>query len=393
MSKAYDVIVIGAGAVGTSCAYHLVKKGMSVALIDMRDVARGSSSHCDAAALLSDKQPGVDVALGYDSIRRFLELQEELSNPFDLEQGGSLTVCETEAQVELGAEYVKAMQADGYDFQMLDKYEMKQKEPFLADDLPGGFWSSACCSLSPFKLCFAFVDEVKGKGLDVFIHTKVTNILLDDKGAVCGVDTDQGRFTAKNVVNCAGVWSGKVCDYLGLYFPVEPRNGIILVSSQTAPMCHQKVQEYGYLITKFQTGFKQDPLVEKYNVTMNIEPTEGNNVIIGGSRNFTGFTEVADINVIRAIARRAIRFFPILKDMNCVRAYQGMRPYMAEHLPVISAVDEVPGFFIAAGHEGDGIALDPVTGQLISELVAGEKPHKDISEYSYSRYKGKGPKA
>ena len=70
-----------------------------------------------------------------------------------------------------------------------------------------------------------------------------------------------------------------------------------------------------------------------------------------------------------------------------------MRPYMAEHLPVISAVDEVPGFFIAAGHEGDGIALSPVTGQLISELVAGEKPHKDISEYSYSRYKGKGPKA
>ena len=76
MSKVYDVIVIGAGAVGTSCAYHLVKKGMSVALIDMRDIARGSSSHCDAAALLSDKQPGVDVALGYDSIRRFLELQD-----------------------------------------------------------------------------------------------------------------------------------------------------------------------------------------------------------------------------------------------------------------------------------------------------------------------------
>ena len=68
MNKTYDAIVIGAGAIGTSCAYHLVKKGLTVALIERRDIARGTSSRCDAAALLSDKQPGVDVALGYASI-------------------------------------------------------------------------------------------------------------------------------------------------------------------------------------------------------------------------------------------------------------------------------------------------------------------------------------
>ena len=83
MSKAYDVVVIGAGVIGTSCAYHLVKKGLKVALIEKSDVASGTSSHCDSAALLVDKQPGVDAALGYASIQRFKELQDELSYDFD----------------------------------------------------------------------------------------------------------------------------------------------------------------------------------------------------------------------------------------------------------------------------------------------------------------------
>ena len=59
--KTYDVAVIGGGVIGTSCAYHLVKKGLSVALIERYDIARGTSSHCDAAALIVDKQPGEDA--------------------------------------------------------------------------------------------------------------------------------------------------------------------------------------------------------------------------------------------------------------------------------------------------------------------------------------------
>ena len=82
-NKAYDVVVIGAGVIGTSTAYHLVKKGLSVALVDRSDVARGTSSHCDAMAMLTDKQPGADAALGYASILRFLELQKELSYDFE----------------------------------------------------------------------------------------------------------------------------------------------------------------------------------------------------------------------------------------------------------------------------------------------------------------------
>lgn len=76
------------------------------------------------------------------------------------------------------------------------------------------------------------------------------------------------------------------------------------------------------------------------------------------------------MNVVRAMARRAIRFYPKMADMNLIRTYTGFRPWTKDHLPIVSQVDEVPGFYIAAGHEGDGISLAAVTGKLISELIA-----------------------
>ena len=68
---------------------------------------------------------------------------------------------------------------------------------------------------------------------------------------------------------------------------------------------------------------------------------------------------------MRGLAKRAIRFYPILKDIHVIRAYAGLRPYAEDHFPIISDVPEVPGFYIAAGHEGNGIGLAPITGKLI----------------------------
>ena len=74
----YDIAVIGAGVIGTSVAYHLTKAGMKVVLIEKGDLASGTSSHCDSVALICDKEPGIDTLQGYESIKRLLELQDEL---------------------------------------------------------------------------------------------------------------------------------------------------------------------------------------------------------------------------------------------------------------------------------------------------------------------------
>ena len=71
--------------------------------------------------------------------------------------------------------------------------------------------------------------------------------------------------------------------------------------------------------------------------------------------------------------RRAMRFFPALKDVNIIRAFAGLRPFTPDGIPVIGEVEKLPGFFVAAGHEGDGIALAPITGKLMAELLVQGK--------------------
>jgi len=386
INKTYDVTVIGGGVIGTSVAYHLVKKGFSVALIEKKDLARGTSSHCDAAALIVDKMPGVDAALGYASIKRFLELKNELSYDFELTQNGSMYVCESDQEMEIASKYAKDMQADGYKIDILEPKELQEYEPFIAKDLKGGIFSKECCGLNPFKLCFAFVDQVNGKGLDLYSYTNVTGIKLNVKHEVEGVETDKGFISTKRIVNCAGVWANEVGRMAGIEIPVKPRKGVILISAASFPFCNQKVQEFGYMISKFsEFECKRDPDVEKYNVAFTIEPEAGNNVLIGSSRNFSDISFNTEIEIIHAIAKRAIRFYPILKEMNCIRSYAGVRPFMDDHLPLITEVEKVPGYYIATGHEGDGISMAPMTGRLIAELLAGEKPYLDLTPFNYKR--------
>ncbi|MGL6200804.1 MAG: NAD(P)/FAD-dependent oxidoreductase [Lachnospiraceae bacterium] len=386
----FDIVVVGAGAIGTSVAYHLTKKGFQVALIDRGDIAHGTSSHCDAVALICDKKPGLDTEMGYASILRFKQLTEELSYDFDFAQRGSLYVCETDQESEIAADYVKQQQADGYDMRMVDNKEMQDIEPYLAKDLVSGIWTEPDSSMNPYKLCYAFVEEAKKHGLKVFTHTSVTGIKRDEKGAVTAVETDRGDFITNKVVNCCGPWAPVLGKMVGIEIPIKPRKGVILISEKSFKVVNQKTHEFGYMLSKFEDiVYKRNvsELVEKHNVAFAIEPTESNNMLIGGHRAFKGFDIGAEIEVIRAIAERAIRFYPILKEMNCIRAYAGCRPYVEDHLPIVSEVEEVPGYYIAAGHEGDGISLSPITGKMMSQIISGEKPEFNIDKLNFSRYK------
>ncbi|MDO4545033.1 MAG: FAD-binding oxidoreductase, partial [Bacillota bacterium] len=127
--------------------------------------------------------------------------------------------------------------------------------------------------------------------------------------------------------------------------------------------------------------------VERNNVAMVIEPTDANNFLLGGNREFRGFNIDSEIDVMQAVAERAIRFFPVIKDINCIRAYSGLRPWVVDHLPIVSEVEEVPGFYIAAGHEGDGISLSAITGKMMSQIIMGEETDFNIDKLKFSRFK------
>lgn len=392
MMNAFDVVVIGAGAIGTSVAYQLCTKGYSVALIDHGDIANGSSSHCDAVALICDKKPGIDTQMGAASIALYKELAEKFSYDFEFNQKGCLYVCETESEYEAASRYAKQQHDDGYEMSMVDNKTLCEMEPFLAKDLIGGIWTPGDAAMSPYKVCFAFTEEAKKLGLKVFTYCKINSIKLGEKNQVEAIDTDQGMIYCKNIVNCAGVWAPDIGNMVGIDIPIQPRKGMNLISEKTERIVWHKILEFGYMMSKFEDiNFKRNvsPLVEEYNVAFNIEYTESDNILLGGYRGFRGFDICSEVEAMKAIAERGMRFFPCLKNINCIRSYAGVRPYVEDHLPIVSAVEEVPGFYIAAGHEGDGICLSPITGKIMAQVISGEETDFDISKLRFSRFKEK----
>lgn len=391
-TKEYDAIVVGAGAIGTSVAYHLCLKGLKTALVDIGDIAAGSSSHCDAVGLICDKLPGIDTKMGQESINYYEELAERFGYDFEFERKGCLYVCETEPEMKAATEYMEKQRADGYPLRMVDGKELSEMEPHIAKDLAGALYTppSGCIAVSPYKVCFAFVEEGKKLGLDTYTYCNISKILLNPKtNSIEGIDTNYGFFKTKRVVNCAGAWAPEIGRLVGITIPIEPRKGTNLVSEQTERLCNNKILEYGYMMSKFDSiNFKRNvsPLVEEQNIAFNIEYTKANNLLIGGNRLFRGFDIRAEIETMKAICERALRFYPELADINCIRTYSGVRPFVVDHLPIVSDVDSVPGFYIAAGHEGDGICFSPFTGKQMAQIMMGEETDFDLSKLDFSRF-------
>lgn len=387
--KSYDVIVIGGGLQGTSTAYFLAKKGYSVAILEQDDIASGTACRTDGATLISDKQPGIDVLQGYHSVELYRKLANEFSYDMEFQSCGFMYVCETDEEMAAAAHYAAKVRAQGFAMRVIDSKEMCDREKYLAKDLKGGLWTESDGVVNPYKVCFAFVEEGKKYGLDVYNGHEVTGIKLGSKNEVEAVITHQGVFKANRVVNACGVWAPFIGKMVGLDIPIEPRKGILLVTEKAVTIAHTEILEFGYWLAKFFADFKRpvSERVERNNVCLNIETTHSGNTIVGGCRLFRGYTIQSEYEIIQAIAERAIRFFPILKDINCIRSFGGIRPFCLDHLPIVSEVEEVPGFYIAAGHEGDGVALAPITGLLMSQIIANEKTDFDITPLKWSRFK------
>ena len=94
----------------------------------------------------------------------------------------------------------------------------------------------------------------------------------------------------------------------------------------------------------------------------------------------------SDNRVIKAMAQRAVRFYPILGELNAIRSYVGCRPWTPDNSPIISDT-EIPGFYIAAGHEGNGIGMSAMTGKLMSEIVCELPTSIPAGSFGWDRFR------
>lgn len=365
-----DVAIIGGGIVGCSIAYYVAKAGMDCMLIEKNDIASGTSSRCDGNVSIVDKDPGFDSQMSWRSQELIADLQHELDLPYEYRALGSILVCDNEDEAEAAKEWVKTQSDSGLKFNFLTNADIRKESPYFAHDIPGGLECETDSLINPYLFCYSLIDKAKKYGLKLRTNAEVTAISKKDDFTI---ETASGTLTAKKVINAAGVWAPFIGEMLDLKIPIVPRKGHIMVGSRANPVMLRNVMEFGYLMNKFGRERKVDPITEKHGVALVLEPTDSQNFLLGSSREFVGYDQRVDMNVVRNMASRALRFFPSMNDFNMIRTYTGFRPFTEDHLPIVSSVEEVPGFYIAAGHEGDGISMASVTGKLMEELLQEKK--------------------
>ena len=161
--------------------------------------------------------------------------------------------------------------------------------------------------------------------------------------------------------------------------------GDLLVAESDVRISGRYVCEIGYnfLRNDMKLG-GEDAVRQKYGVGFLTEPTGANNSLIGFSK-YPGTDTDTNFEVTRAIARRAIRFYPMIASVNIIRTYAGLRPWTPDHEPIISRT-AVPGFYVCSGHCGSGIAYGSLSGKLITQMILGEETDIEMDRYDLYRF-------
>lgn len=379
-----DVVVVGAGIIGASCAFFLAKNGLKVYIVERGGVASGTSGSGEGNILVSDKAPGPELELAKLSINLWKELSQELPDDFEFEEKGGIVVAEAERHLVSLTASLPGMQATGISCRLLDSADLREAEPYLAHDVAGAAWFPQDCQVQPMLASAALVKAAIRYGAVFLDHTELLAIERDNRGAISGITTGNGRIATSRLINAAGPWSPKIAAMVGLDLPIQPRKGHIVVTEPLPRLVHHKVFEASYADTVASSE-------ADLQVASVVEGTKSGTILMGSSRQRVGFDPAVETAVLKAIVRRAVRYFPALASVHALRAYVGFRAYAPDHLPIIGEAPEVPGFYINTGHEGAGIGLGPISGKLMSQLILGQPLDLDLTPFRPSRFTATEP--
>lgn len=371
-----DAIVIGAGIVGASAALSLTNAGLRVLVIDRGAVASGTTGAGEGNILVSDKDPGPELTLALKSRDLWFEMQEDVGDSFELEAKGGVVVARRDDRTLINL--ADSQSKHGVTTQKVDQAELHELEPFLAPEISSGVFYPQDAQCQPMLAAAHVIRTVISRGGSLLSGARVTKILTESQ-QVIGVETSKGKFLSPIIINATGTWAGEIAEMAGSHLPIAPRRGFILVTEPAQQYIFHKVYDSDYVANVASS----DADLQTSTV---VEGTRSGTILIGASRERVGFNSAMNYEILRTLAKQAVSLFPVLRDVQLLRAYRGFRPYAPDHLPVIGEDATIKGLWHSAGHEGAGIGLAPGSAQLITDAILGRTSFMDHSPFSPARF-------
>jgi glycine/D-amino acid oxidase-like deaminating enzyme len=378
-----DAVVIGAGALGSSVAYHLARLGRRVALVERHGLASQTSPR--AAGLTGQiRASDLMTELAMMSVRAIERFEDETGEPLVFHQSGALKIARTPRDEEQLHREVERAKRVGLDLDLISADEARRLAPFVeATGIRAVTYSPSDLYLEPAQLPLGYARAASKLGATLLTETAATGILTRD-GAVERVITDRGEIRTPVVVDAAGAWSRMVADMLGAGVPVVPTRHQLLIT--------QPIDGVG----------DEQPIVRVIDTNVYVRPDKGG-LMLGGyepepvqyddgrlSPDFQIADLELDISVLRRLAHSVIEQFPVFREWE-IREHRGGLPTMTpdgEH--VVGPVPTVDGFFVATGCCVGGLSISPAVGQVLSEWIVNGEPPMDLTPLAPARFQG-GP--
>lgn len=370
-----DVIVIGGGIIGSSIALRLAQAGTRVLVLDKGEPGAEASSA--AAGMLAPQgetlEPDAFFALcaaSHGLYRNFVAEIESLSgHSVGYRRDGSLLVAIEEKEVAELERLYWAQTRSGLPLERLTPEAVRHKVPGLAEEIRAALGISEDHWVDNERLTQAVIEAARRLGVTFCARRPVTRLNIHS-GKIESVEAAYGNdpaarslFSAERFVLAAGCWSQSLVAPLGIPLLTQPCRGQMMEFETPAPLPHVVRAGIHYLV-----------------------PREGNMVVVGTTAEYVDFEKEVTGEGLQSILNGVSRIAPFLKNCRFRRAWAGLRPDTADHLPILG-YGEIENLAFATGHFRNGILLAPITAQLISELILKGAASAAIDAYRPGRFR------
>ncbi len=368
--ESFDVIIIGAGSVGTPAALSMAESGLRTLVVDQfPSVGQGSNKSAIGGLRATHSDPA-KIRICLRSLEVFSSWEERYGDRIEWYRGGYCFVAYREEEKKILQTLLVPQKKYGLSIDWLDAAALLEVVPDLnPDGLLGGTFSSDDGHASPLLAVHAFSRRARSLGAQFRFGERVTAILTEG-GRVSGITTTKGRYGAGVVINAAGPWASEVAELAGVEVAVRPDS-------------HEGA------VTEAVTRFLEPMVVD-------IRPE------IGSSnyyfyQHFTGqviFCITPDPSIwgtdtretsrfLPMVARRMVNLIPRLRNLRVRRTWRGLYPMTPDGFPIVGWSKEVDGYMLAVGMCGQGFMLGPGLGELMTRVVLNGLTDDDRDSLTY----------
>jgi sarcosine oxidase subunit beta len=369
MAETADIVIIGAGIVGCSIAYHLAAQGALKVVVVEKDLICSGATGKSAGGIRQQFATEVNVRLSLESLQIFHRMKDELRINPEFRQVGYLFMATTEKELDLFRRQAEFQRQHGIPVRVVSPDDIHRIVPYVRlDDIIGGAYCPTDGYAAPYEVTMGYASAARRRGVTIHEQRAVTGILKNGD-RIAGVETSRGPIQAPVVVNAAGAEGGLVGAMAGVDVPVKPYRRQMFV---TGPL----------------PEFRQEPpLTIDYHRNWYFRGEMGGCLFSGPKDDESTFDTNVDWEHLAESVAKAVARVPILEQAEIKRGWAGSYDLSPDNNAILGAAPDLSGFYLATGHSGHGFMHGPATGKLMAELILTGKTSIDISTLCLDRFR------